>query len=213
MALNNLGSLTLADVNIALLAALGLLNPLALQIDLFANAQFGLGPLLADLELQLNAAFAAFAAVSLQVSFPFFAANALMAVLANLTATIQAAIALGLPSVSLSLSTQLTALADLIGFLELRIGGIRGLIEAGLDLKIPALEFIAQMNATLTAKVHLISFTGDLLINTGSDIASLFATGLGPPDYIGPGEVCHGVLMVTNDIGAYGSLSAIIKTS
>mgnify|MGYP001483989540 CR=1 FL=1 len=213
MALNNLGSLTLADVNIGLLAALGLLNPLALQIDLFVNAQLGLGPLLADLEIQLNAAFAAFAAVGLQVSFPFFAVNALLAVLANLTATIQAAIALGLPSVSLTLSAQLTALADLIGFLEFRIGGIRALIEAGVGLKIPALELIAQMNATLTAKVHLISFTGDFLINTGADIAALFAAGLGPPDYIDPFEVCHGVLMVTNDIGAYGSLSAIIKTS
>ena len=48
MALTNLGSFTLLEINIGLAAALGFLNPLALLLDLMITGAFGLGPFLAD---------------------------------------------------------------------------------------------------------------------------------------------------------------------
>lgn len=224
MALNTLGSFTLLEINIGLALALGFLNPLALQLDAFIGGQFGLGPFLADLQAQFSAAIAAVANISFNISFNgILAIQGLINAMASLAASLQALLAIGLPAVTLGLTAQLSAVLALTATLQLKIGGIRLLIEAALAIKIPAIQFIAQLTANLNlGPVHLLSFTGDTLVNTGADIAAEFASGLGPPDRILPGpffplpgtpDLVSGVILVTKDPAAFAGISAIIKTS
>ena len=214
MALNQLGSFTLGEINIGLLAAIGFLNPLAAQLDLFITGQFGLGPFLADIQAQFNAAIAAVGTIGLQISNPFIALQALASAFANLQAALQAALSFGLPSATLTIQAQLSAIASLTSTLSLKLGGIRALIEAGLRVKIPAVQFIAEATASLSAgPVHLLGFTGDTLFTTGGAINAEFTSGLGPSDPILPGENVSGVVLVTKDPAAFAAMSAILKTS
>lgn len=214
MALQHLGSFTLGEINIGLLAALGFLNPLALQLDLFLTGAFGLGPFLADLQVQFSAAIAAQLNLGLQISDPFFAVRALLTAVAQLQAALQAALAFGLPTVSLQLSAQLTAAIALAGTLQLKIGGIKALIAAGLAIKIPALQFITELQASLSlGPVHLLSFTGSSLTATGSQISGQFSSGLGPSDPISPSEFVSGVILLTKDPAVFAGIGAILKTS
>jgi hypothetical protein len=218
MSLSHLGSFNLGEINVGLFAALGFINPLAAQLDLFISAQFGFGPLLADLQAQFNALLAAAASIGLQISTPFIYVNLLASLAASLAATLQAALAFGLPTVSLNLAAQLTAILGIIADLELRIGGLQGLIAAGIAIKLPALEFLGEFLAHMSAgPAHLISWTGAgyHLADAGADINSLFSFGLdvGGPDEILPYEDVSGVLIVTKNPAVWAALGFIIKVS
>lgn len=214
MALNPLGSYTLGQVNIGLAAGLGLMNPLLLQLDLFLTGQFGLGPFLADIQVQFNAAISAVLQIGIGVSNPLAALQALLAALVQVQASLAIALSLPLPNVSLQASAQLAALGALTGALALKIGGIKALLAGGLAVKIPALQFVAEVAAALSAgPVHLLSFTGDNLGTTGTQIAAQFAAGLGPSDPINPLEQVSGILIVTKDPAVFAALGAILKTS
>ena len=214
MPLNDVGSYTLGEVNIALLAGVGLLNPLLLQLDLFITGQFGLGPFLADIQVQFNAAIALQLQLSFSISSPFLAIQATITALANLQASLALALAMGLPVVSLQISAQIAAMASLQATLAFKLGGIRALLAAGLAVKIPALRFVAQMNAALSAgPVHVLSFTGDMLAVTGAEIAAAFASGLGPNDPILPTEQVSGVIILTKDPAVFAALGGIIKVN
>lgn len=214
MALSTLGSFSLGQINIGLLAALGFLNPLCLQLDLFITGSFGLGPFLTDLQVQFSAAIAAQANLGLSISNPFFAVQALITAVAQLQAALQLALAFGLPAVSLQLSAQLTAALALAATLQVKIGGIKALISAGLAVKIPALQFIAEAQAAASAgPAHLLSFTGSTLATTGSQIDGQFSVGLGPPDTILPGDMVSGIIIVTKDPAVFAAMGAILKTS
>lgn len=214
MALNVVGSFNLLNINIGLAAALGFLNPLALQLDLMLTGMFGLGPFLASLQAQFSAAISAALNIGLQIGNPLVAIQALITAFAQLQAALQAVLAIGLPSVQLTLGLQLSAVASLIATLQLQIGGIKAMIAAALAIKIPAVQFIAELAANLNlGPVWLISFTGDSLATTGTDISTQFTAGLGPPDQIFPADLVSGVLLVTKNPSAYAGIQAIIKTS
>lgn len=210
--LTHVGSFTLGEINIGLLAAIGFLNPLALQLDLFMTGQFGLGPLLADLQVQFNAAVSAVANIGLQISDPFAAVRALLMAVVSLQASLQIALALGLPTVSLQLSVQLSVTIALAASLQLKIGGIKLLLDLGLNLKIPLIKFIADLKATLSAgPVHLLSATGSTLSQTGSEVAGTFGGGLGPTDPINPGDQVSALILVMKDPAVFAALGAIMK--
>ena len=214
MALNSLGSYTLGQINIGLAAGIGLMNPLLLQLDLFLTGQFGLGPFLADIQAQFSAAIAATLQLSIGISNPLQALQALLTALAQIQASIAVALAFPLPVLSVQASAQLSAIAALSASLSLKIGGIKALISAGLGAKIPALKFVANFTAALSAgPVHLLSFTGDPLGVTGGQIAAQFASGLGPSNPINPVEPVSGVLLVTKDPAVFVALGVILKTS
>lgn len=214
MALNDVGSFTLGEVNIGLLAGIGLINPLLLQIDLFLTGQFGLGPFLADITAQISAAIAAQLQLTVSLSNPLLAIQAMITAMANLQASLALALALGLPILSISISAQISAMASLAASLSLKIGGITALLAAGIAVKIPALRFVASMTAALSAgPVHLLSFTGDNLNNTGAAVAALFSNGLGPDDPILPGEQVSGVIIITKDPAVFAALGGMIKIS
>jgi hypothetical protein len=214
MSLNPVGSYTLGQVNIGLAVGIGLMNPLLIQLDLFLTGQFGLGPFMADIQVQFNAAISAVFQLGINISNPFLAIQTLITAFAQLQAALATALSFGLPTVSAQIGAQIAAVAALMGALSFKLGGIKALISAGLAVKIPALRFVAQMNAALSAgPVHLLSFTGDPLGITGGQIAAQFASGLGPSDPINPAEPVSGVLIVTKDPAVFAALGAILKTS
>lgn len=214
MALNPLGSYTLGQVNIGLAAGLGLMNPLLLQLDLFLTGQFGLGPFLADVQVQFNAAISATLQLSIGISNPLAALQALLLALVQVQASLSVALAFPLPIISIQASAQIAAIASLSAALALKIGGIKALLAGGLAVKIPALQFVGKFAAALSAgPVHLLSFTGDNLLTTGTQISSQFSAGLGPSDPIAPGEQVSGILIVTKDPAVFAALGAILKTS
>lgn len=214
MALNDLGSFTLGQINIGLLAGIGILNPLLLQFDLFLTGQFGLGPFALDLQVQFNAMISATLQLGLAISNPFIAIQALITAFAQLQAALAAALSFGLPTVSLQIGAQIAAMASLQGILALKLGGIQLLLAAGLAVKIPALNFVAKISAALSAgPAHLLSFSGANLLTTGNQIATQFSSGLGPTDPIFPGDPVEGLIIITKDPAVFVALGAILKVA
>jgi hypothetical protein len=214
MALTEVGSFTLGEVNIALLVGVGLLNPLLLQLDLFLTGQFGLGPFLADIQVQFAAAISAQLQLGLTLSDPLAAIRATIAAFATLQASLAIALSFGLPTVSLQIGAQIAAMASLSGTLALKVGGIKALLAAGLAVKIPALRFVAQVSAAMSAgPVALLSFTGDTLAITGGEISSLFTSGIGGSHPIPPGAAVSGIIILTEDPAVFAALGGILKTS
>lgn len=214
MALSTVGSFTLGQINIGLLAGLGLLNPLIAQFDLFLTGQFGLGPFLFDVQVQFNAAISAVLQLGINLSNPFVAIQALIMAFAQLQAALAAALSFGLPTVALQISGQIAAVAALTGALAVKLGGIKALLAAGLSVKIPVVQFIAQISAALSAgPAYLLTFSGSSLAVTGAQIGAQFAVGLGPSDPILPTQIVDGVLIVTKDPAVFAALGAILRTS
>ena len=214
MALTSVGSYTLGQINVGLAVGIGLMNPLLAQIDLFLTGQFGFGAFLADVQIQFNAAISAALQMQLNISNPFIALQAIVLVLGQLQASLAAALAVGLPTVSLQLSAQIAAMASLAGALSLKLGGLKALVAAGLAVKIPALQFVAEISAALSAgPAHLLAFSGAPLAATGGSIASQFIVGLGPSDPIAPTESVSGIIIVTKDPAVFQALGLILKTS
>jgi hypothetical protein len=214
MAVNDLGGYTLGEINVALLAGIGLINPLLLQVDLFMTGQFGLGPFMADINAQYSAAISAIAQLSIGVSDPLAAIKAAILALAQLTASLQLALSLPLPVLSIQATARISAMAALSASLALKIGGIKALLAAGAAVKIPMLKFVEQIVAALSlGPAHLLSFTGASLGVSGAQIAAQFAAGLGPSDPISPLELVDGIIIVTKDPLVFQALGLIIKTS
>ncbi len=214
MALDHLGSYTLGQINIGLAVGIGLMNPLLLQLDLMLTGQFGLGPFLADIQVQFNAAISATLQLSIGLSDPLAALKALLMAFAQIQASISVALAFPLPILSVQASAQIAAIASLSASLSLKLAGIKALLAAGLRLKIPALAFLGDMRAALSAgPVHLLAFTGVNLATAGVQIASQFTSGLGPDDPITPVELVNGLVLVVKDPIVFQALGLILKTS
>jgi hypothetical protein len=202
---------TLGEFNVALAAAIPLLNPLAAQLD--AMLAFALGPLQADLAAQFNASLALQASLSLQISDPLAALKAALAAIAQLQASLTAA--LTLPPMTMSIGAELSASAALAASLSLKLGGIKLLIEAALAVKIPAVQFAAQFAASLGAgPVYIVPFEGSTLAATGTELSAKFAGGLGPDGSVPklePSETVFGLVLVTSTPSAYAAMRAIIN--
>jgi hypothetical protein len=112
--------------------------PLLTELQLLLSAQFGIGPLMLDLNLQLQAAIAlqASLSVSLAVGLDLEAQlNALLSLIASLSVTVALSVNLGL-----SISAQLVAA------LTLQIGGLSLQIAAVLALELPLLAILANLS-------------------------------------------------------------------
>ena len=212
MAVELVTSATLGELNVGLAAATGFLNPLGAQID--ALLALGIGPLEYDLAAQFNAAIAAQATLSLQISNPLAALQAAISALAQLQAALSAA--LSLPPIQVSLSAELSASAALAATLSARLGGLSILIQAALAVKIPAVQLAAQLAASLSAgPVFLHQFTGDSLSGTMADIGA-FSGGMSDPGNPGnnilAGDSVSGFLFTTKNPTAFAGMQAIFAT-
>ena len=214
MAVNDLGGYTLGEINVALLAGIGLINPLLLQVDLFMTGQFGLGPFMADINAQYSAAISAIAQLSIGVSDPLAAIKAAILAFAQLTASLQLALSLPLPVLSIQAAARISAMAALGASLALKVGGIKALLAAGAAVKIPMLKFVEQIVAALSlGPAHVVSFTGSRLDVSGIQISNQFSLGLSNGPQIFPADLVDGIIIVTKDPLVFQALGLIIKTS
>ena len=210
-----LGS-SLGEMNIGLTGMIGFINPLSAQLD--AMITFALGPFQADLSAQLDASLAAQASLSLQVTDPLAALRAALQAVAQLQAALSAALAL--PPITLSVSGQLSASLALTAALQAKLGLINALIEAALDVKIPLVKLVGEINAALAAKGYLLSFngldTGDpvTLGEWGDKIRDLFQSGITDPGLTEPpinsGDLAGGVILVGSATAFFDALGVIM---
>jgi len=204
---------TLGELNIGLAAAVGFINPLGAQLD--ALIGLGLSPLQVDLAAQFNAALAAQATLSLQVTDPLAAIRAALAAVIQLQAALTAALAL--PPLHLGLSAELSASAALAGALSAKIGGLRLLIAAALQVKIPAIRAAATLGAHLAAGPAIVLVFDGIadatpLATIGSLIQAKFAGGVTHDgNTILPGDPVSGIMIITKGAAVFASLSAIIQ--
>lgn len=204
------GSYTLGGVNVALSGAVVLVVPLLAQVDLMLTGQFGLGALQSDLSAQLNAALSAQASLSLRVSNPLEALRLQLSALVSVQANIAGALSLGLPTISLSLSASFAIAASL----ALKLGGIRLLIQLALQLKLPLVNLLASIQASLSAGPIVLMSVGfaapSTLLSSTSEYTGLVSGGIGG---IAPGDQVYGVIMLTKNPAASVALAGLIRTT
>ena len=203
---------TLGEANIGLAAGVGVLNPLAAQLD--ASIAFALGPLQADLSASLDAAIGLQATLALTATDPTALIRSALQAIIELQATLSAA--LSLPPVVLELSAELGASAALSAALSAKLGAITAILEAAVSIKIPAVRLAAELAAALNAgDVVLLSFDGlsdpTNLQTIGNLVSSKFSAGIGS-GAIGPTENVAGIIMVVTSPSVFASLGAIIQT-
>lgn len=197
MTVHLVGSFPIGGVNIAAQGAVGLIGPLIAELDLMLA--FGLGPIEADLAIQLNAALTA----QIQLTN-----NPLAAIQAVLSAAASISASFALPGISANISAN----ASIAAALSLKLGGLQAIIAAALAVKIPAVDFLAALAANLSAGPVVVASWGfadppATLATTGVQIQSLFTAGL--PGIL-PFEPVYGVLITTKVPSASAALSATL---
>lgn len=204
------GTFTLGAVNVGLTGAIAAVVPLLAQVDLMLTGSFGLGSLLADLAVQLNAALAAQAQILISVTDPIAALKAQLQAILSVQAGISATLALGLPPFAISVS----ASAALSASLALKVGGIQALIRLVLSIKLPLVSLVGQLNAALSAGPFVLLSVGfdapSTLASSTTEYSALVGSGVGG---ILPGDQVYGVILLTKAPSAAASLSVILKTS
>jgi hypothetical protein len=186
-----------------------LLPPLLAQFDLMLTGQFGLGALLADISLQLNAALSIQLQIGLAVSNPFASIQAQLQALLQIQASLQVALSLGLPSVSASFSVALSANAAISAALGLQIGGIQALIQAGLAIKIPIVDLLLALEAG-PVDILTIGISGtDTLASAGAEFAAMASTGIGT---LLPTDQVFGIVILTKVPAASLAIQGVFLT-
>lgn len=205
----------LLDINAAASGSLAILNPLLAQIDFSLFGSLGLGALQANLQAQLSASLQASLDIGLGISNPYIGFAAALSGIAVLQAQITLALSGAIPAVSLEIGGQLSAMASFAALLELQIGGIEALIQAGLAVKIPAVNFAAELQASLSAgPIFVLSFEDTPLSSVGASLAADFAAGLSlSGNSILPGENVYGIVLLTKAPAAWAGIEATMRVS
>jgi len=194
---------TLGDINPAASFAATILFPLSAQLD--GLLTFALGPLQADLMAQFNATLAAQATLTLQIGDPLAALKLAISALATLQAALAASLVL--PPINISLSAELTAAGALVASLKVKLGLLDILIKAALNVKLEALKFAGDLQASLGASAALATFSGSTLSSAGDDIKTLFDGGIEYPPgtpFIGSGEgPVSGIIIVAKTVAGF----------
>lgn len=194
---------SLLDFNASGALAVGVINPLALQLDAALFGSLGLGALQANFQAQLDAALKASLDIGLNISNPYIGFQLALAGIAQLQAQISAALSGALPAVSLEASGQLAATAALVASLEVQIGGLQALIEGMLQLKAPAVQLAADFQASLSlGPVYVLAWEGE----TKAAVRARFdaMSGLSGSTY--------GILVITEAPQVWGGLKFFFRT-
>jgi hypothetical protein len=183
-----------------------LIPPLLSGFDLVLTGSFGLGALLSDLSLQLTAALSIQVQIGIEISNPFAAIQAQLQALIQVGASLQAALALGLPSIAVTFSASLTANAAVSAALGLQIGGIQALIKASLALKIPIVALLASLEVG-PADLFTVGFVGSDIV---SDIGpGLNAAILSPGCTLSPVAPVYGIILLTQAPSVQASMGVV----
>jgi len=211
---------TLGEANIGLAAGLGLINPLAAQLDAFIA--FGIGPLQSDLSAQFDASLSLQASLALTLTDPTARIRAALQAVIELTAALSAA--LSLPPTILDVSLELGASAAFSAALTAKLGAIQLLLEAAISVKIPAIRLAAELSAAISAgSIVLLAFDGfsdpTNMQTIGSLINTKFSSAVGSPPTPGalpggtiqPTDNVAGIIMLAESPSVFASLGAIIQ--
>lgn len=204
----------LGGINLSSSASLSALTPLVQQVDFALFGSLGVGAIKADLQVQLEASLKASADISIGLLNPLVGFQRALAGIALLQAQLLAALAGGIPVVSIEVTTQLAAMAAFASLVTAKIGALEAITEAGIQAKIPAVDLITKLQAALAAgPVFLLSWDGTTLSSTGASIAADFSTGLIEGlNTITPGETVYGILLVTKSPTAWAAISSTMLT-
>lgn len=217
--INDVLSGSLGAANIGAAGAVGVLNPLAGQLD--AAIAFGLGPLQADIAASLSAAVSLQASLTLQFTDPFSAIRSALQALIELQGSLTAALAL--PPVALSVSAELGAAAAVAAALTAKLGAIKALLDGAVAIKTPAVRLAADLAASLAVgPVVVLSFDGlnvsgsggppgATLQEVGNLIASRFSSPVGSPAIL-PTNAVSGIIILTTSTAAFSALGTLIPT-
>jgi len=212
-------AIKLLDFNVGAAAAVGFLNPLAIQLD--ALLALGLGPFQVALAAQFNAAIALQAQLSLNISIGDLSIIAMLrasiAALAQLQVALAASLTLGLPPIQIGVGAELAATAALAVTLQARLGAIQLLIQAALAIKIPAIRASAMLSLALgVGPFFAISFSGTTVQAVHAWLGGEVASG----ELYSPTDDVHlsvyapntfGVLIFGTDPSFQASFDAIIR--
>ena len=212
---------SIGSANFGIADTLGVINPLAAQLD--AMIAFGLGPLQIDLAASLDASISFSASLALQVADPFANIRAALFAIIELQASLTAA--LSLPPLTITLGAEIGAAAAFSAALSAKLGAIQLLLEAAVNIKIPAVQLAATLSAAIAAPgVVLMSFDGisdpTTLDTIGDLISTKFDSAIGVPPTTGApvgGEIqstdpVAGVIMVVKSASVFANLGLIIQT-
>jgi len=206
-------------------------------LDFALNASFGLIPLKLNATLEFQGALKAMGGLSLAISNPLAQAVAAITAMGQAIASLQASLALGLPTVSADLSMQLSVVAAVAAAAAAKMAGIQAVIEAVGSLLGPLVNaklLIGNLKADLQAlfdslAAPLADFTAHLaggvgggaylysmssvVDNLGAELATEFAV---LPPGIPSGHTVRGVLVLvdfTAKPALWGDVSFLMRTS
>lgn len=169
---------SLLDFNTSGALAVGVINPLALQIDATLFGSVGLGAIQADFQAQLQSALKASLDIGLNITNPYIGFQLALAGIAQLAAQITFALSGAIPAVSIDATAQLSANAALVAALEVQIGGLQALINGALSLKAPAVQLASNFNAALAlGPVVVLGWENENITAVRSQIDALGLTG------------------------------------
>lgn len=202
---------TLGSINLGAFSANIFLPALLAQID--AAISIGLGPAKFDLGVQLNAALAAQANLTLSIGDPTASIQLALGALAQLQAALQASLAL--PPIQLSLTAELSAAISLAATLTAKLGAIDGAISAMLAVKLPALSFTTGLGDALgVGPAILLGFDGISDATSMADMGNLIQAKFQNPvtfggDTINPGDAVSGVMIITTATPVFVALATL----
>ena len=203
MAVRGVAGGTVGEVSFAASAAVGLLRPIAAQIDLFLGSV--VGPIQAELQSSLKTSLEL--AVGVSLDSPLEQLKDLMRLLLQL----EAALALGLSAPSLN--TSASAHARLAAALKLKLAAITAAVEALVRLKTPALDLAAQVAASFgLGGVALLEFEAASLEGAGRELEAALSAGLDVDGVvIEPDAPVYGLALVTKSAAANAALRLIFR--
>jgi hypothetical protein len=206
---------TLLNINVAAAGALTVLNPLLAQIDFTLFGSLGIGSLQADLQAQLSAALKAQLDIGIGIVNPYAGFAIALAGIAVLQAQITLALSGGVPSISLEVTGQLSALAAFSGVLAAQIGGLEALVQGAIAVKTPATSFAGALSGALQAgPLFVLTFEDIAMAQAGSSLAGDFATGLNlNGNNIQPSDHVYGIVIVTKSVSAWAGVQATMLTA
>ena len=194
-----LGPVTLGEINVGMAAAIGAILPLIAQIDL--QIAF-LGGLKADISAQFNAA------VNFQINFtnPLLAlANAIKASI-QVIAGLQAALALGIPPLSVQISFSVSIAAAAL----VKLGLFNLAIDVALGVVGVAANLVGEFEASVGAgPVVGYGWSG---ITLGTFIGELAAHNFVADGFSPFGNV-YGILILTESAAAFTGMAALFVTA
>src|ERR1019366_3564721 len=183
-----LGPVTLGAFNIGAAAAGSAMVPLLAHLNLMLVDPFGIGALKADFVAQFKAQ------VNFSVTFsdPITLLKQAISSVLQVVASLQVALALGLPPMGIQISASLGMAAAL----QARIAGINLLIDATLGVRLVGVNFLALLNAAISAgPVVAYGWSGITMATLQAELAAYpFAV-----DGFLPFNPVSGVMVMTKD--------------